>query len=68
MLKVGWRPECRWLECRVADGRCVRRHLDVICELLSLGVPSKHYLTGPQSAQLILSRNNELGLLWVTVA
>ena len=38
MLKVGWRPECRWLECRVADGRCVRRHLDVVCELLSLGV------------------------------
>ena len=30
--------------------------------------PSKHYLTGPQSAQLIFSGNNELGLLWVTVA
>ena len=29
---------------------------------------SKHYLTGPQSAQLIFSGNNELGLLWVTVA
>ena len=24
MLEVGWRPECRWLACRVADGRCVR--------------------------------------------
>ena len=29
---------------------------------------SKHYLTGPQSAQLIFSGNNELGLLWVTIA
>ena len=28
MMKVGWKPECRWLECRVADGRCIRRHVD----------------------------------------
>ena len=34
MLKVGWRPECRWLECRVADGRCVRRHLDVVLRIV----------------------------------
>ena len=38
MMKVGWRPECRWLECRVADGICVRRYLDVVCGLLSLEV------------------------------
>ena len=38
MMKVGWRSECRWLESRVADGRCVRRHLGVVCGLLSLGV------------------------------
>ena len=30
--------------------------------------PSKHYLTGPQSAQLIFSGNKELGLLRVTIA
>ena len=22
MVKVGWRPECRWLGCRVADAMC----------------------------------------------
>ena len=38
MMKVGWWSECRWLEWRVADGRCVRRHLDAVCGLLSLGV------------------------------
>ena len=38
IMKVEWRPECRWLECRVADGRCVRRHLDVVFGLLSLEV------------------------------
>ena len=40
MMKVGWRPECRWLECGVADGisLCVRRHLGVVCGLLSLEV------------------------------
>ena len=36
MVKVGWRPGCRWLECRVADGRCVRRYLDVDGGLLPL--------------------------------
>ena len=29
MLKVGWRPECRWLECRVADSFFVRPSLDI---------------------------------------
>ena len=28
MKKVGWRPECRRLGCRVVDGICVRRHLE----------------------------------------
>ena len=30
MMKVGWRPECRWHECQVADDRCVQRHLDIV--------------------------------------
>ena len=33
MLKVGWRPECRWPECRVADGMCpkaLRRSLRIV--------------------------------------
>ncbi len=38
MMKVGWRPECRWLECRIAHSRCVRMHIDVVFGLLSLGV------------------------------
>ena len=33
-VTVGWRPECRWLGCRVADGRCVRMHLGVACIFL----------------------------------
>ena len=40
MMKVGWRPECRWLGCRVADGRCVRRNVCIVCGLLSLGMVS----------------------------
>ena len=36
MMKVGWRSECRWLGCRVADGICVRRHLGAVYGLLSL--------------------------------
>ena len=38
------------------------------CNDCGLPHPSKHYLTGPQSAQLIFSGNNELGLLRVTIA
>ena len=30
MMTVGWRPECRWLGCRVADGICVRRLLGAV--------------------------------------
>ena len=38
MMKVGWRPECRWLGCRVVDGICVRRLLGAVYGLLSLVV------------------------------
>ena len=36
MMTVGWRSECRWLGCRVADGICVRSHLGAVYGLLSL--------------------------------
>ena len=38
MMKVGWRPECRWLGCWVVDGICVRRHLGAVSGLLSFEV------------------------------
>ena len=38
LMTVGWRPECRWLGCRVADGICVRRLLGAVYGLLSLVV------------------------------
>ena len=40
MMKVGWRPECRWLGCRVADSICPkapRRSLRIV--VVSGGCP-----------------------------
>ena len=60
MMTVGWRPECRWLGCRVADGRCVRMYLGVACRLLLLEVVVRcwsevlSYLYLPSSFQTFL--------------
>ena len=41
MMTVGWRPECRWLGCRVADGimcpKAPRRSLRIV--VVSGGCP-----------------------------
>ena len=34
MMKVGWRPECRWIGCRDTCGYCVNYLCDSVAALL----------------------------------
>ena len=63
MMKVWWRPECRWLGCRVADGRCVRMHFGVACTLLSLEVEADGNCSKDTRSRIGMAKKRMLDLV-----